>query len=100
MHACLAPSLAAVIALGHSRDVPQWATEAHSQVVGHLLTLSSYYGGTRTLNVSVSLIVSTPSEPASLGLSLMRLLQIREARQLTILHSRFTLWHTHCTPVL
>ena len=37
MHACLAPSLAAVITLGHSRDVPQWATEAHSQVVGHLL---------------------------------------------------------------
>lgn len=39
MHACLAPSLAAVIALGHSRDVPQWAAEAHSQVVGHLLAL-------------------------------------------------------------
>ena len=39
MHACPAPSLAAVIALDHSRDVPQWATEAHSQVVGHLLPL-------------------------------------------------------------
>lgn len=39
MHACLAPSLAAVIALDHIRDVPQWATEAHRQVVGHLLAL-------------------------------------------------------------
>ena len=47
-----------------------WSTQSSGRASPP--SLSSYYVGTRTLNVSVFLIVPTPSEPASLGLSLMK----------------------------